>query len=81
LNLLEDNVQNPEYGTELENALANFPYSYSLLAAKAEYLAKLNKKTEAVQFAKLSLSHNTENEQMHKLLRDLDLTEDEIDQV
>lgn len=81
LNLLEDNVQNPEYGTGLENALANFPYSYSLLAAKAEYLAKLNKKTEAVQFAKLSLSHNTENEQMHKLLRDLDQTEDEIDKV
>ncbi|GAA4166098.1 DUF3857 domain-containing protein [Chryseobacterium ginsenosidimutans] len=81
LDLLDDNVQNPEYGTELENALANFPYSYSLLAAKAEYLAKLNKKNEAVQFAKLSLSHNTENEQMHKLVRDIDQTQDEIDQV
>lgn len=43
LNLLDENVQNPEYGTGLEDALANFPYSYSLLAAKAEYLAKLNK--------------------------------------
>lgn len=81
IDLLDDNFQNPEYGTELEDALANFPYSYTLLAAKAEYLAKLNKKSEAIQLAKLSLSHNTENEQMHKLVRDLDQTQDEIDQV
>lgn len=78
LDLLDDNVQNPEYGTELENALGNYPYSYSLLAAKAEYLAKQNKKAEAVKFAKLSLSHNTENETMHKLVRDIDNTQDEI---
>ncbi|WP_294210845.1 DUF3857 domain-containing protein [uncultured Chryseobacterium sp.] len=81
MELLEGEVQNPEYGTELENALGNFPYSYSLLAAKADYLAKMNKKAEAVQFAKLSLSHNTQNEQMHKLIRDLDQTQDEIDKV
>ncbi|SDR09099.1 protein of unknown function [Chryseobacterium soldanellicola] len=81
INLLNDNVQNPEYGKELEIALENFPYSYSLLAAKAEYLAKLNKKTEAVKFAKLSLSHNTENEEIHKLVRDIDQKEDEIAQV
>ncbi|MDQ1100238.1 DUF3857 domain-containing protein [Chryseobacterium sp. SORGH_AS_1048] len=79
IDLLEDDVQNSEYGKELEDALANFPYSYSLLATKADYLAKMNKKTEAVQFAKLSLSHNTQNEQMHKLIRDLDQTQDEID--
>ena len=79
--LLEDDVKNPEYEKELENALANFPYSYSLLASKAEYFAKLNKKTEAVKFAKLSLSHNANNENMHKLIRDIDQTEDEIDQV
>lgn len=78
LELLEENTQNPEYAAELENALQNFPYSYSLLATKAEYLAKQNKKAEAVKLAKLSLSHNPENEAMHKLLRDLDNTQDEI---
>jgi hypothetical protein len=81
IDLLEDKEQNPEYNLELENGLQNFPYSYSLLAKKAEYLAKTNKKFEAIEFAKLSLSHNTENETMHKLLRDLDKTEDEIKNV
>lgn len=66
---------------EIDDALANFPYSYTLLAAKAEILAKQNKKNEAIQFAKLSLSHNTENEDMHKLIRDLDKTTDDIDAV
>lgn len=81
IDLLEDDVQNPEYIVELEDALQNFPYSYSLLAKKAEYYAKKNKKSEAIEFAKLSLSHNSENETMHKLLRDLDNTEDEINSV
>lgn len=82
INLIDEDVQNnPEVMKEIEDALGNFPYSYSLLAAKAETLAKQNKKAEAVKFAKLSLSHNTENEEMHKLVRDLDQTEDEIDKV
>lgn len=81
INLLDENTQNPEYEKELENALGNFPYSYSLLASKAEYLAKINKKPEAVKFAKLSLSHNANNENMQKLVKDLDKTQDEIDQV
>ncbi|MFP7654961.1 DUF3857 domain-containing protein [Chryseobacterium proteolyticum] len=81
LGILDGDYQNPEYATELENALENFPYSYSILATKADYLAKVNKKQDAIKFAKLSLSHNTENEQMHKLLRDLDKTQDEITQV
>ena len=79
--LIDDDVQNPEVMQELDNALGNFPYSYTLLAAKAEILAKQNKKAEAIKFAKLSLSHNTQNDQMHQLIRDLDNTPDAIDQV
>lgn len=78
IDLIDEDVQNPELIQEIENALGNFPYSYTMLAAKAEVLAKQNKKAEAVKFAKLSLSHNAENEAMHKLVRDLDNTEDEI---
>jgi lipopolysaccharide biosynthesis regulator YciM len=78
INLIDEDVQNPEVLKEIENALGNFPYSYTMLGTKAEILAKQNKKNEAVKFAKLSLSHNTENEEMHKLVRDLDQTEDEI---
>lgn len=78
ISLIDENPQNPEVIQEIENALGNFPYSYTMLAAKAEVLAKQNKKAEAVKFAKLSLSHNAENETMHKLVRDLDNTEDEI---
>lgn len=81
INLIDEDVQNPELIQEIENALGNFPYSYTMLAAKAEILAKQNKKSEAVKFAKLSLSHNAENETMHKLVRDLDNTEDEISTV
>lgn len=80
ISLLDDHAQNHEIMKEVEDALGNFPYSYTLLAEKAENLAKQNKKAEAVKFAKLALSHNTENEGMHKLVRDLDQTEDEIDQ-
>lgn len=81
LNLLNNSSENAEYANELENALGNFPYSYTLLAEKAEYLAKINKKNDALNFAKLSLSHNTNNEEMHKLVKDLDKSEDEIDKI
>ncbi|KIC61464.1 DUF3857 domain-containing protein [Chryseobacterium taiwanense] len=81
INLIDEDIQNPELIQEIENALGNFPYSYTMLATKAEVLAKQNKKAEAVKFAKLSLSHNAENETMHKLVRDLDNTEDEISTV
>ncbi len=81
IGLIAEDPNNPEVMKEIEEALSNFPHSYSLLATKAEILAKQNKKAEAVKFAKLSLSHNTENEDMHKLVRDLDQTEDEIDKV
>ena len=81
LNLLNNSSENKEYATELDNALANFPYSYSLLADKAEYLAKIGKKEEALNLAKLSLSHHSNNEELHKLVKDLDNTEDEIAQI
>ncbi|WP_262147831.1 transglutaminase domain-containing protein [Chryseobacterium foetidum] len=81
ISLIDEDAQNPELMKEIDNALGNFPHSYSLLAAKAEILAKQNNKAEAVKFAKLSLSHNTQNDQMHQLIRDLDNTPDAMDQV
>lgn len=81
INLIDDDVQNPELMQEIDNALDNFPFSYTLLATKAEILAKQDKKADAVKFAKLSLSHNTQNDVMHQLLRDLDKTSDAVDEV
>lgn len=79
--LLQENPKDPEISRQLDEGLGNFPYSYSLMALKAQIAALQSNKTEAVKFAKESLSHNTENEQMHKLIKDLDKTQDEIDQV
>ncbi|MBB4805560.1 hypothetical protein HNP38_000832 [Chryseobacterium defluvii] len=81
ISLLQEDPKNPEIKEQLDEALANFPYSYSLMALKAEMLALQNNKSEAVKLAKQSLSHNAENEAMHKLVKDLDQTEDEIDQI
>ena len=73
---LSGDINNPELIKQLDESLANFPYSYSLLAHKAEILAKQNKKAEALDFAKQSLSHYSANEIMLKLQRDLNNAED-----
>ena len=79
--LLQEDPKDPEIMKQINEGLENFPYSYSLMALKAEILALQKNKDEAVKYAKKSLSHFAENERMYKLIRDLGQTEDEIDQV
>lgn len=81
VSLLQEDPKNPEIMKQIDEGLANFPYSYSLLALKAEIMALQKNKDEAVKYAKESLAHNAENERMYKLIRDFGQTEDEIDQV
>ncbi|MGH1517308.1 DUF3857 domain-containing protein [Chryseobacterium sp. JK1] len=80
ISLLQDNLSDPEIMKQINEGLANFPYSYSLLALKAEILALQKNKTEAIKYAKESISHYAD-ERMYKLIKDLDQTEDEIDMV
>lgn len=79
INIISENINNPEIIKLLDEALENFPYSYSILALKAEVLAKQNKKEEALSTAKQSLSHYAANETMLNLKKDLNNKEDILD--
>ena len=81
VSLLQEDPKDPEIMKQIDEGLANFLYSYSLFALKAEIMALQKNKEAAVKYAKESLAHNAENERMYKLIRDLGQTEDEIDQV
>ncbi len=81
ISLLQEDPKDPEIMKQINEGLENFPYSYSLMALKAEILALQKNKDEAVKYARESLSHFAENERMYKLIKDLGQTEDEIDQV
>ncbi len=79
--LMSDSLQNREVLTQIDEALANFPYSFSALRIKAEILAKQNRKPEALKYAAMALSHNGRDLSMLDLQRDLNDKEDEISQV
>lgn len=76
--LMLDQLQNPEVMQELDEALANFPYSFTVMAAKADVFAKQNKKEDALKFAAKSLSHYSGNTELLELQKHLGEKEDEI---
>lgn len=81
ITLLQEDPKDPEIIKQINEGLENYPYSYSLMALKAEIMALQKNKEEAVKYAKQSLSYYAENERLYKLIRDLGQTQDEIDQV
>ncbi|TXF79392.1 tetratricopeptide repeat protein [Chryseobacterium sp.] len=76
--VLADNMKDPEILNQLNMALDNFPYSYNILAMKADLFAKQNRKDEALKLASEVLSHNSAYTAIIKLQRDLQNREDEI---
>lgn len=61
--------------------LKNFPYSFELMESKGKGYNSLKKTDEAEKLFRESLSHNSANSSLRKILYDIKKVPDEIDQV
>ncbi|MGL2966071.1 transglutaminase domain-containing protein [Flavobacterium sp. XGLA_31] len=66
---------------EINNALANFPYSFYLLEQKGQVYNYMNNVKEAEKYMRQSLTHNSENSSLRKQLYDITKTPDEIEEI
>jgi predicted Zn-dependent protease len=81
INLLVDDKKYSEALVQVDKALLNFPYSFSLLEKKGTICYSLNNTKEAEKFIRQSLSHNSGNGDLRKKLYDITKTADEIEEV
>lgn len=81
INHLVDEKRYTEALVEVDRALANFPYSFSLMEKKGTIYNSLNNVKDAEKFIRQSLSHNSSNSSLRKKLYDITKTPDEIEEV
>ncbi|MCF6128687.1 hypothetical protein L1S35_03330 [Flavobacterium sp. AS60] len=66
---------------EVDKALANYPYSFSLMQIKGNIYNSMNNIKEAEKYFRKSLSHDSGNEVLRKKLYDITKTPDEIEEI
>lgn len=81
IDLLIDEKRYNEALVEVDKALSNFPYSYSLLQKKGTIYNNLNNVKEAEKYFRESLSHYSGNSTLRKQLYDITKTPDEIEEI
>lgn len=81
IDLLFNDKRYDEALVEIDEALANFPYSFSLLQAKGNIYSSLNKFKEAETCYRQSLSHDSGNSTLRKKLYDITKLPDEIEEI
>jgi hypothetical protein len=81
IDILIDDKKYDEALVEVNRALSNFPYSYTLMQKKGTIYNNLNNIKEAEKFFRESLSHNSGNSSLRKQLYDITKTPDEIEEV
>lgn len=81
INLLVDDKKYNQALIEVDKALANFPYSFSLLQKKGSIYNNLNNLKEAEKYFRESLLHNSGNSSLRKQMYDITKTPDEIEEI
>lgn len=81
IEFLIDENRYSEALVEVDKALANFPFSFSLMEKKGTIYNNMNNVKEAEKFIRQSLSHNSSNSSLRKKLYDITKTPDEIEEV
>jgi thioredoxin-like negative regulator of GroEL len=81
IDILVDDKKYNEALVEVNRALSNFPYSYSLMETKGTIYNNLNNVKDAEKFFRESLSHNSGNSSLRKKLYDITKTPDEIEEI
>ncbi|MEC4003777.1 transglutaminase domain-containing protein [Flavobacterium sp. SUN052] len=81
IEILDDDKKYNEALVEVDRALSNFPYSFSLMEKKGTIYNNLNNLKEAEKFFRQSLSHNSGNSSLRKKLYDITKTPDEIEEI
>lgn len=66
---------------EVDKALANYPYSFTLMQIKGNIYNSLNNLKEAEKYYRQSLFHDSGNEVLRKKLYDITKTPDEIEEI
>ncbi len=81
IEILIDDKRYEEAHKEIDRALLNYPYSFSLMKVKGSVYNNQNKLAEAEKYFRQSLSHDSGNSSLRKQLYDITKTPDEIDEV
>ena len=81
IDVLIDDKKYNEALTEVDKALANFPYSFDLMQKKGTIYNDLNNIKDAEKYFRQSLLHNSGNSSLRKQLYDITKTPDEIEEV
>jgi Tfp pilus assembly protein PilF len=81
IDLLISDKRYDEAMAEVDMALANFPYSFSLLQIKGNIYNSQNKIKEAEDYYRRSLSHDSGNGNLRKKLYDITKMPDEINEI